>query len=294
MLTIMLCNNIILIAFSLLTYAETSHSSQWGVEGTVVHIGQNKAIKLNSSSEENANFNNAIPFLQPLQHQTVGRCKCLRHPTIKKRYDEAFQVVRVRVIREWTNGQFTRGGRLPQFTILEYKLQITAIFKGRGLPKNSFILAQTFQDPNLCGLRLRLGELYLLNLDDPSRRSAASFWKKNWYELYQCQYNYQWTKIDAKDIRFLIARSKWCGTIATEVRFGRIISNVIISLYVSLFFSMQYENIVKADEVIPRFTPSYCESECMCKTWTGFDNHLNDMKWNGFKWCNECRLYTQF
>lgn len=179
------------------------------VEASVVQHQKNHQRYKNSWSNKYKKFREAFPHLTPLQHQSNGNCRCTSRPSIQKRYNDAYQVLRVRVVREMINKSFTRNGKLPQFLILEYKLQITAVFKGRGLSVNKFILAQTFNDPDLCGLRLRVGQLYLLNLDDPSKRSGASFWKKGWYELYQCQYNYEWTKINASDLRFLLARSKW-------------------------------------------------------------------------------------
>lgn len=204
MTSTMMLQHSVLLLVCLCGYVTLSHTSQWGVSATVVEM---RDVRMNSSAR-NEKIEDAIPFLEPIHHQTKGRCRCLTYPSIQKRYNEAYQVVRARVIREWSNGEFTFNGRLPQNMIMEYRLQITAVFKGRGLKKNAYLRAQTFRDPNMCGLRLRVGQLYLLNLDDPSRRSAGSFWKKGYYELHQCQFNYQWTKINAKDIRFLIARSK--------------------------------------------------------------------------------------
>lgn len=160
------------------------------------------------TQQRRANLTEDNPHLVPIQHARQTRCICPHRPSFEMRFRRSYSVVRVKVIRETVNYDFTMGGLLKRFIIFEYQLLVTGLFKGSHPRNRSFFYAQAFKHDDLCGLRLSVGKQYLLNLDDPKKHSSGSFRKPGFFELDRCQFHFLWTKLSWSQQRYLLARAK--------------------------------------------------------------------------------------
>lgn len=94
--------------------------------------------------------------------------------------------VRALVIRSKGSNEHTRGGRIPQFLIRWYVLQVTKRIRGNWHVLGGFFQAQGFVHDDACGLRLKTGTEYILHLDHPKDIPPGLFWRAGIFVIGQC------------------------------------------------------------------------------------------------------------
>lgn len=133
-------------------------------------------------------------------------CRCPRSSAnFNHQYYKAHKVVKGFVLSQFTSchlcdGPRNRGNAVRVYVIYTYKLF-------RGSTPGAVFYAQAFENLNFCGVRLRTGGTYMLNLADPRRISAASHWTRGWFVLEACQSHYNWRSLNNKQQQFLYSRT---------------------------------------------------------------------------------------
>lgn len=152
-------------------------------------------------------------FLLGLLIQTVssgrlrfGRgCRCpTSSANFNQQYYKAYKVVRAYVLSNYISCDLCESIGSRKNAVRVYQLYTSKVFKGSS--PGTVFYAQAFENTNFCGVRLREGDTYMLNLADPKRISAASHWKKGRYVLDACQSHYNWKSLSRRQQQFLYSR----------------------------------------------------------------------------------------
>lgn len=154
----------------------------------------------------------SVQAVAPVQHgarlpgvllRWKGNCRC-SSPDFKQSVQSAYAVVRVHVT--WS-GNIRRLSKTDRRLLIKgYKLKVSQSFSRRGPKKNEVFYAEAFDNVDFCGVRLSMGQSYLLNLADPSKRSAGSHWPKGIYVLDACQMHFGWSGLQAWQQSYLWSR----------------------------------------------------------------------------------------
>lgn len=132
----------------------------------------------------------------------MNRCLCPKS-NFYKRYFASFTVLKVKVLRILeVCGPPHRTRRSP-FQLLEYLVYVNAVFKGPKWRTSNLIRVRAFTSGDLCGLRLRRNEMYLLSFDDPRRYSKAGSIPRGTFALTRCQLPQQWYSLSFEKLKFL-------------------------------------------------------------------------------------------
>eukprot|EP00177_Eucheuma_denticulatum_P000557 GFKZ01001000.1.p1 GENE.GFKZ01001000.1~~GFKZ01001000.1.p1 ORF type:complete len:161 (+),score=0.58 GFKZ01001000.1:107-589(+) len=113
------------------------------------------------------------------------------------------------VVRAYVLSQFSSCHLCPRPADRRNAVRVYALYtfrKYRGPHPGSVFYAQSFENTRYCGVRLRTGESYMLNLANPRDTSAASHWTQGWYVLEACQSHYNWAALNRRQQAFLNSR----------------------------------------------------------------------------------------
>lgn len=134
-----------------------------------------------------------------------GRCRCpARSNDFKRQFLSAHIVVRAFVLSQFTSCHLCPQPSDRRNAIRVYALYTYKQFKG---PRaGSVFYAQAFDNIRYCGVRLRTGQAYMLNLANPKKISSASHWTPGWFVLQACQSHYNWAALNGKQQAFLYNR----------------------------------------------------------------------------------------
>lgn len=118
---------------------------------------------------------------------------------------------------------YTRAGRIPQFAMREYVLDVRRVLKGSSISSISSspgslphtkakvdtevdadadtkmvaeVVVQAFAHDDACGLWLAVGKTYILFLHDPGTRSASSVWTRGAFVADRCDRPLLWVDPD--------------------------------------------------------------------------------------------------
>lgn len=132
-------------------------------------------------------------------------CRCPRSSNdFDRQYYKAYRVVKAYVLSNYVSCDLCSKPRDRKYAIRTYRLHTSQVFRG-SYPGGVFY-AQALENLSFCGVRLRTGGTYMLNLSDPRRISAASHWKKGQYVLEACQSHYNWRALSTRQQQFLYSR----------------------------------------------------------------------------------------
>lgn len=135
----------------------------------------------------------------------IGGCRCpARSDDFKRQFLRAHIVVRAFVLSQFTSCHLCPKPSDRRNAVRVYAMYTYKQFKG---PKaGSVFYAQAFDNIRYCGVRLRTGQTYMLNLADPRKISRASHWTPGWFVLQACQSHYNWAALNGKQQAFLYNR----------------------------------------------------------------------------------------
>lgn len=137
--------------------------------------------------------------------RTGAGCRCPRAAAdFNHQFRKAHKVTKAFVLSQFTTCHLCDGPSDRANAVRVYALYTYKVFKGSS--PGAVFYAQAFENLNYCGVRLRTGQTYMLNLADPSRVSAASHWTRGYFVLEACQSHYNWRALTSKQQQFLYSR----------------------------------------------------------------------------------------
>lgn len=146
-----------------------------------------------------------------LQTALAGRirsgagCRCPRSAAnFNRQFYKAHKVVKAVVLSQFTSCHLCDGPSDRANAVRVYALYTYKVFKGS--TPGAVFYSQAFENLNYCGVKLRTGQTYMLNLADPRRISGASHWTRGWFVLEACQSHFNWRALTSKQQQFLYSR----------------------------------------------------------------------------------------
>lgn len=132
-------------------------------------------------------------------------CKCPKKGSgFVQRFRASHTVVRAYVLQQWTSCHLCSKQTERKKAIRVYAMYTYSVFKSNN--PGEIFYAQSFDNLDFCGVRLKTRETYMLNLDDPRKLSSASHWNKGWYVLDACQAHFNWKALNSQQQKYLFAR----------------------------------------------------------------------------------------
>lgn len=146
----------------------------------------------------------SLPNNTSLSLSPVARmCKC-PSMSFESRFHRAHSVLRVLVLHVYESCRFCPNHFDRRKAIRLYRLLVQRRLKGPR--RRSIITVQAFANPDYCGVRLRRGYSYMINLDSPHLISRASHWLPGRAVLNACQGHWAWRGLSLDKLRFLNSR----------------------------------------------------------------------------------------
>lgn len=146
--------------------------------------------------------NNTAPFEDAVVNKqiSIGTCQCPKR-SFDQQYKAAYTVTKATVINERTDCKLCHGGMRNELRIHIYFMRIRYQMKGPNL--GEYFTIQGLAYVNLCGIRLRIGDTYLLMLPNPRLTSLGSFWinPTTWPQVSQCE-TYRFSDLTAEQFRY--------------------------------------------------------------------------------------------
>jgi len=140
--------------------------------------------------------------LTTLQRQT---CNCGDTGTFTSRFLRAYQVLQVKVVRQYVSCRLCRVPSDRRLAIRLYNVRTQRVLKGSFM--GPIFNMQAFEKPAVCGVKLVNGNSYMINFDHPNLISSASHWSPGIPVINSCQGHWNWASLSASQKAFLTSRS---------------------------------------------------------------------------------------
>lgn len=166
-------------------------------------------IGVGSESPSGDRLHGDVPKVLYRSSAGPNRCKC-RALSFEQQFRNSYVVLKAKVIKFTDDQQHASKGKVLQYTIRNYILERMEVFKSVGKAPGRLFHAQAFIQSDLCGVKLQVGEQYLLNLSNPSTIYKASAWRSGAFVLSSCQQHQNYNSLSGGQLRFL-RNEKWGG-----------------------------------------------------------------------------------